>query len=193
MKKILLYPGTFNPPHLGHVAVVLTALKNLSFDEVWILPSGKRVDREIPTSVEDSRKMSALFTNYIQANTSVPVKLITDAIDGVGGKYTHEIIVDLKSQTEYEIYQLCGTDGFTSIKERVIGSNEKFIISKRSGFEISEDLMRNKNLIFLDEEIETQGISSTKIRDIIKNGDKGYKKLVPVEISEYIEEKSLYI
>lgn len=193
MKKILFYPGTFNPPHLGHASVVLTALKNLSFDEVWILPSGKRVDREIPTSEEDRKALSALFTNYIQTQTNVPVKLVTDAIDGVDGKYTHEVIVDLKSQPGYEIYQLCGIDGFTSIKERVIGPYEKFVINKRSGYEIPEDLNHKRNLTFLDEETEAAGISSTKIRDMIKNGDNEYKKLVPEKVAEYIEEKRLYI
>ena len=176
MKKILLYPGTFNPPHLGHASVVHVALKTLTFDEVWILPSGKRVDRGILTSEEDRRKLSTLFTNYIQSQTNVPVRLVTDALDGLGGKYTHEIIVDLKSQPDCEVYQLCGIDGFTSIKERVIGPNEKFVINKRSGYEFPEDLDNNSNLIFINEEIGVEGISSTKIREMVKNGDMEYKK-----------------
>jgi nicotinic acid mononucleotide adenylyltransferase len=122
----------------------------------------------------------------------VPVRLITDALDGVEGKYTHEIIVDLKSNPEYEVYQLCGTDGFTSIKERVIGQNEKFIISKRAGYEIPANILENSNLYFIDEEKDFQGISSTKIREMIKNGDDQYKKLLPNLITDYIEDKGLY-
>ena len=190
MKKILFYPGTFNPPHLGHASVVLVALKSVVFDEVWILPSGKRVDREIPTSVEDRRNLSALFVDYLQIQTQVPVRLVEDALNSVGGKYTHEVIVDLKSQSEDEIYQLVGIDGFISIKERVIGPNEKFIVSKRSGYEFPEELVSNSNLIFVDESVA--GISSTKIREMIKSGDKNYKKLVPEKVALYIEEKNLY-
>jgi nicotinate-nucleotide adenylyltransferase len=192
MKKILFFPGTFNPPHLGHASVLHTALNKFSFDEVWILPSGKRVDREISTSEEDRRNLSTLFVSYIQSQTTVPVRLITDALDGVEGKYTHEIIVDLKSNPEYEVYQLCGTDGFTSIKERVIGQNEKFIISKRAGYEIPANILENSNLYFIDEEKDFQGISSTKIREMIKNGDDQYKKLLPNLITDYIEDKGLY-
>lgn len=192
MKKILLFPGTFNPPHLGHASVLITALNKFSFDEVWILPSGKRVDREISTSEEDRRNLSNLFTDYIKTQTKVPVRVVTDALDGVGGKYTHEIIVDLKSNPEYEVYQLCGTDGFTSIKERVIGQNEKFIISKRAGYEIPANIVENSNLYFIDEEKDFQGISSTKIREMIKNGDDQYKKLLPNLITDYIEDKGLY-
>lgn len=190
MKKILFYPGTFNPPHLGHASAVLVALKDIAFDEVWILPSGKRVDREIPTSVEDRRNLATLFVEYLQTQTRVPVRLVTDALDGVGGKYTHEVIVDIKSRSKDEIYQLSGTDGFTSIKERVIGPEEKFVIIKRSGYEFPEELISNSNLVILDEGVV--GISSTKIREMIKDGDDEYKNLVPNEIVLYIEEKGLY-
>ncbi len=188
-KKILFYPGTFNPPHLGHASAVLVALKRVAFDEVWILPSGKRVDREIPTSVEDRRNLSALFVDYLQTQTQVPIRLVADALESVDGKYTHEVIVDLKSRSEDEIYQLCGTDGFTSIKERVLGPTEKFVIIKRPGYEFPEELASNANLIILE---EVGGISSTKIREMIKNGDNGYKKLVPEKVASYIEEKDLY-
>ncbi len=189
MKKILFYPGTFNPPHLGHASVVLVGLKNVAFDEVWIFPSGKRVDREIPTSVEDRRNLATLFVDYLRTQTQVPVRLVADALDGVGGKYTHEVIVDLKSRSEDEIWQLSGTDGFTSIKERIIGPNEKFVIIKRAGYELPENIVANGNLVVLE---EVGGISSTKIREMIKNGDKRYKELVPEEIASYIEENGLY-
>lgn len=190
MKKILFYPGTFNPPHLGHASTVLVAVKNLAFDEVWILPSGKRVDREIPTSVDDRRNLSTQFVEYLQTQTQVPIRLITDALDEVGDKYTHEIIVDLKSRSENDIYQLAGTDGFTSIKERIIDPDEKFVIIKRSGHEFPEGLASKPNLVILEEELG--GISSTKIREMIKSGDVGYKKLIPEKIAAYIEEKNLY-
>ncbi len=191
LKKILFYPGTFNPPHLGHASAVLVALKSIAFDEVWILPSGKRVDREIPTSVEDRRNLSALFVEYLQTQTHVPVRLIADALDGVDGKYTHEVIVDLKSRSKDEIYQLCGTDGFTGIKERILGPNEKFVVIKRSGYEFPDELTSNNNLTILNEEVG--GISSTNIRKLIKGGDEGYKELVPEKVAAYIEDKNLYL
>lgn len=191
MKRILFYPGTFNPPHLGHASAILIALKNIAFDEVWILPSGKRVDREIPTSVEDRRNLATLFVDYLQTQTQVPVRLVVDALDGVDGKYTHEVIVDLKSRSEDEIWQLSGTDGFTSIKERVIGPAEKFVIIKRAGYELPENITSHGNLVFLEEDVA--GISSTKIREMIKKGDHEYKKLIPEKIASYIEEKNLYL
>ncbi|MEK7552080.1 MAG: hypothetical protein AAB534_01555 [Patescibacteria group bacterium] len=189
MKKILFYPGTFNPPHFGHASAVKVALENITFDEVWILPSGKRVDREIPTSPKDRKDLGNVFVKYLRSVISIPVKLIMAAIEN-DGRYTHEIIVELKSQSENEIFQLCGIDGFLAIKERVIGLNEKFVIIKRSGYEFPEELTLNNNLVILEEEVG--GISSTKIREMVKNGDERYKKLVPEGITSYIEENGLY-
>lgn len=176
---------------MGHVSAVLSALKSADFDEVWILPSGKRVDREIPTSVDYRKNLSTLFVEYLQIQTSVPIKLVTDALEEVSGKFTHEVIVDLKSNPENEVYQLCGIDGFTSIKERVIGPNEKFIIVKRSGYEIPEELNSKPNLFLIDEEVG--GISSTIIREMIKSGYVEYKKLVPDKVANYIEGNNLYL
>ncbi|HEY9480976.1 MAG TPA: nicotinate-nicotinamide nucleotide adenylyltransferase [Candidatus Paceibacterota bacterium] len=190
MKKILFYPGTFNPPHFGHVSAIQVATSNLDFDEVWIMPSGNRVDKVIPTSVEDRKNLSNIFIEYLRTVIKIPVKPIMAALENVDGKYTHEVIMELKNQSENEIFQLVGIDGFLGIKERVIGPNEKFVIIKRSGYEFPEELKSNKNLVILDEGVP--GISSTKIREMIKNGDDGYEKLVPEKIASYIEERSLY-
>ncbi len=191
MKKILFYPGTFNPPHFGHVSAVKVAVDNIEFDEVWIMPSGKRVDKEIATSYEDRRNLGGIFVEYLRSIINIPLKLITSAVDDVCGKYTHEHIEELKTQTEDEIFQLVGIDGYLGIKERVIGPNEKFVIIKRSGYESPDELISNSNRIILDEGVG--GISSTKIREMVRIGDEEYKNLVPEKVSLYIEEKGLYL
>lgn len=191
MKKILFYPGTFNPPHYGHISAITTALEAVDFDEVWIMPSGKRVDKEILTSFEDIKHLSEILVKYLQLQTKVPIKLIATAVDDVDGKYTHEYIVELKASNNDEIYQLVGIDGYLGIKERIIGPDEKFVITKRFGYEFPKEMTSNDNRIIIDEKVS--GISSTKIRDMVKGGDKNYKDLVPKEVATYIEEKGLYL
>lgn len=118
MKKILFYPVTFNPPHLGHAAAVKVAVSKINFNEVWIMPCGKRIDKVIPTSYEDRLKLSTLFVEYLQSEINVPIKLIATELEDVEGKrYTHEVIMELKSQSQDEIFQLVGIDGFLGIKK----------------------------------------------------------------------------
>jgi len=39
MTKIACFGGSFNPPHLGHLKIALTVLRQEHFDEVWFLPT----------------------------------------------------------------------------------------------------------------------------------------------------------
>lgn len=42
-----LFGGSFDPPHLGHDALVRAALIQLALDEVWVIPAGIPVHREL--------------------------------------------------------------------------------------------------------------------------------------------------
>lgn len=44
-KSILIYGGAFNPPTLGHQDIIDAALKESSFDEIWLMPSRDRLDK----------------------------------------------------------------------------------------------------------------------------------------------------
>lgn len=39
MKNILLFGGTFDPPHIGHLLMAQLALEQTTADEVWFLPA----------------------------------------------------------------------------------------------------------------------------------------------------------
>jgi len=50
MKKIGVFGGSFDPPHLGHKALVQAALDALSLDEVWVIPVGQAVHKSLIAS-----------------------------------------------------------------------------------------------------------------------------------------------
>lgn len=39
--RIACFGGSFNPPHRGHLAIALNALRDAHFEEVWFIPSGQ--------------------------------------------------------------------------------------------------------------------------------------------------------
>jgi len=191
MKKILLFPGAFNPPHNGHAEAVETVLRKESFDELWIVPSGKRDDKTITTSYEDRCALGRLFVEHLQSKINIPVKLITAELDNIDGKFTHEILKEIKSQPDIDVMQLIGSDGFLDLqKGKLIDSQEKFIVMNRNGYELPKNFSLNENRVIFDG--TTQSISSTQIRNMVKNHDIGYKKLVPEKITSFIEGNRLY-
>lgn len=188
MKKVLLFPGAFNPPHNGHVSALQIVLKKMSFDEIWIMPSGNRTDKTIPISYEDRRDLGSLFVEYLQTKISIPVRLITDELDDPEWRKTEDILREVRRQPNIRCAQLIGLDGYMKIREK--SPDETFAIIRRPGCEISPHLIRNGDAVILDE--MSPDISSTHIRALIKNKDPSYKELVPEKISRYITEHHLY-
>lgn len=192
MRKILLFPGAFNPPHYGHTDAVVKVLeKNKNtFDELWVVPSGKRDDKDITTDYKHRRAMGNIFVEYLRPRIDIPVKLDTLELDDKSEKFTHEILKEIKSQPDTQVTQLIGLDGFLSIKNGLFDNEESFIIVKRKGYELPENFSHSDNITIFDEAVNS--ISSTQIRDMVKNHDIGYKKLVPETIADYIEKHNLY-
>ncbi len=193
MKKILLYPGAFNPPHYGHVSAVELALKNKPFDEVWIMPSGKRDDKTISTSYEDRRNLGNLFVEYLQNNLTIPVKLLTDELDDTTGRYTQDILRQVKSMPNVEIIQLIGTDGIIHLKNKLSPEDftkEKYIVIQRVGYELPNDFSYAENLLITND--TSKNISSTQIRDMMKTNIGNIEDFVPEKIASYIREHHLY-
>jgi nicotinate-nucleotide adenylyltransferase len=189
MKKILLFPGAFNPPHNGHVLAIEVALKRMSFDEIWIMPSGKRNDKTISVTYEERRDLGNLFVEYLQTKITIPVKLMTNELDDRKQRPTEEILAEVKSQPEIQFSQLIGLDGYLKVGKKI--PNEKFVVIQRPGYALSSDFAQNDNVVILDGAVSD--ISSTSVRILIQKHDLKYKELVPEKIATYINEHEIYL
>jgi nicotinate-nucleotide adenylyltransferase len=188
LKHILLFPGAFNPPHLGHLAALESAVRELYCDEIWIMPSGNHPDKEIGISYEDRRAMGELFVAEIEERLDIPTRLITTELDDSAGRPTAEIMRELKSQTGIELTQLIGADGYEALGE-VGRADERFIVMPRSGYELPTLEDDSETIIIEGTE---SNISSTRIRELVAAGDKAYEELLPYAIAEYITQHKLY-
>jgi len=57
MKKIAVFGGSFDPPHVGHRALVAYAQQALQLDEVWVMPVGMPVHRCLTASVSPEQRL----------------------------------------------------------------------------------------------------------------------------------------
>jgi len=58
MKKIGIFGGSFDPPHLGHKALVQAALDVLPLDEVWVVPVGVPVHRALTPNISAQQRLA---------------------------------------------------------------------------------------------------------------------------------------
>ncbi len=59
-RHIALFGGSFDPPHLGHQALVEAALAQLNIDELWLLPVGTPVHRKLSGRASAGQRLSWL-------------------------------------------------------------------------------------------------------------------------------------
>lgn len=63
-KRIGIFGGSFDPPHLGHEALALAALEKLKLDELWIIPAGVPVHRELTPHVNAIQRLKWVRTMF---------------------------------------------------------------------------------------------------------------------------------
>ena len=96
-----------------------------------------------------------------------------------------------------EIYFVCGADNLSYVDEWKNGiyllENYKFLVIKRYTDDIDEILKRfekyKDNIIVTD--VEPNSLSSTEIREKIRNGE-GILDLLDMEVYDYLKENQLY-
>jgi len=76
MPRIAVFGGSFNPPTLAHEAIIRRCLELPQFDEVWVLPSGSRADKAIPTN--DQHRLEMLHAMHSASFADDPRLVISD-------------------------------------------------------------------------------------------------------------------
>jgi nicotinate-nucleotide adenylyltransferase len=109
-QRIGLFGGSFNPPHEGHRAASLVALRRLDLDWVWwlVTPGNPLKDtRQLPPI---AARMAAA-----QAAAAHPRIAITGIEGRLGSPYTHDLVKTLTERCrEVQFVWIMGADSFAT-------------------------------------------------------------------------------
>lgn len=181
--------GTFNPVHLGHLRLAEEAMRQLMLDKVIFVPAYvspfASIDDSAPAQDRLAMLKKALKTfNFFEVSTY--------ELDKKDTSYAIDTIKHFKKclKANDSLYFIAGGDIADRLNEwKDIGELCElctFVIAKRSGF----NKIFNVNAVkYIN--IDAIDISSSEIRDLIKNND-DFKSMVPPEVFKYINEKKLY-
>lgn len=195
-KKIAVFGGTFDPPHMGHRKMVEMLCGIERFDNIVILPTcipSHKIGNFV--SAKDRLYMCQL------AFGDLPKVEISDFEMRIGGKsYTVQTLEELKKHGIVYPAFIIGADSLVNFKKwyryEDILKLAEIVVYKRAGFDIEK-------LLAVKAELEKKGgkislldfcppnISSTEIRKSIKEGI-GVTGLVNIEVEEYIKSKNFY-
>lgn len=189
--KIGIFGGSFNPPHNMHKKIALELIEKRYLDKVIYVPTGDKYQKDDLIPAKDRFQMIKLM---IQNNKNLSVSDYE-----IKNKLTYTYQTLLFFQKEYpsdEIYFICGSDNLLELNTwnnyQYILEKYKILVIRRDDDEIEEILKENKNII--DTNIPLSNLSSTKIRELIKNNKREeLLKKVDSSVMKYIEKNNLYM
>ena len=118
--KIGIYGGSFNPPHLGHLAAAESAAKYLQLDKLILIPAGipphKALSADEPGKAH-RLAMTRLMGEQAALDTGVEVEVSAMEVEREGKSYSVDTVRALHEQyPDAELWLLMGTDMFLSFQ-----------------------------------------------------------------------------
>lgn len=194
--------GTFDPPHIGHLALAQEVYVRLGLDRVWFMPAGTpphKPGREI-SSASDRRAMVEC------AIADDPrFGLLTIELERTGPSYTVDTLRLLRQQwgTSTAITFIMGWDMLAYLPKwhdpaGVIAAVDQIVAVHRPGFEAQPDELKRlgaqlpgllERLVVLP--APQLDIAATSLRERVESG-LPIRYLVPEAVCSYIEQHQLY-
>ena len=201
MKRIGIFGGTYNPPHIGHLNIVNDFISKYNLDKVLIIPTyiPPHKTSAYLVSCEDRMEMcKRTFKDDIFEVSSLE-------IERQGKSYTVDTLKELiEKNQDSEFFLLIGDDMLTTFHEwrkpkeilkmcTVVSAIRSNSLSTQALIDYAEKNYPTeyKNGKFKFLYMEPIKLSSTEIRKKIASGE-SIKGLVSPEAYEYIESRGLY-
>jgi nicotinate-nucleotide adenylyltransferase len=219
--KIALFGGTFDPVHLGHIAVARAAAEKFGLGRVYFVPA------DLPPH-KQKRKLTDFQHRFamLALATADDPRFVVSLLDAHTGhpNYSIDTVRRLKSSLKKtdKLYFLIGIDAFKDIAtwrqpEELLAEVE-FVVVSRPGYSLADvgralpeslrptDLMMRAmrrqhaegTIALMGATIHILGevrekVSSTQIRAAAGKSVKQLSRHVPPLVAEYIKKENLYV
>lgn len=198
--KVAIYGGAFDPITNGHIQVCQFLLNtSKEFDEVWIMPAYKHMYGKDMVSPEHRLEMCKLAARVDQR-----IKVFDYEIQHQLKGETYYFVKKLKEEEDLNKYfhfsLVIGLDNAMTfdrwvnydLLERLI----RFVVIPRKGYQtndIKSWFLKDPH-VYLNGETNIMEVSSSEIRNHIKNGEfSELDGLIDKEVKLYIVKNNLYV
>ena len=183
MTRVGVFGGTFDPVHVGHLAIANAALDELGLDRVYFVPARRSPLRQhgpIATAEDRLAMLTAAIAGEPRFRVS-PVEL-----DRKGPSFTVDTLEALHG--EGELFLILGSDAYADFERwrepARIRDLATIVLAARPGAPNAPDGVRMLDSPLMD-------ISSRELRARAARG-RSLRYLVPEAALRYIEEHRLY-
>nr|WP_299171456.1 nicotinate (nicotinamide) nucleotide adenylyltransferase [uncultured Allomuricauda sp.] len=193
MKQVGLYFGTFNPIHIGHLAIANHMVEFSNLDEVWFVITPQSPFKTKQSLLDNHHRYQMVF----EALQDYP-KLKSSKIEFnlPQPNYTINTLVHLDEEygNEYQFSLIMGEDNLKSFHkwknyENILENYAIYVYPRISEGNIEHQFQDHLQITKVDAPI--MEISSTFIRNKHKEG-KNIRPLLPDAVWKYMDEMNFY-
>jgi len=191
-KKVGLYFGTFNPIHIGHLAIANHMVEFSDLDEVWMVVTPHNPHKKKSTLLADHHRLEMVY-RATEAYDNIKPSNIEFGLPQPN--YTVNTLAHLEEKyPDYQFALIMGEDNLNTLhkwknNEVILERFEVFVYPRVTSTTIKEEFKNHPKITKVDAPI--MEISSTFVRNAVKNG-KRITPLLPQKVWEYIDEMNFY-
>lgn len=201
-EKIVVLGGSFNPPTVGHLRLLVGAVDAIGADRGIFVPSSHAYVEKKMAKTDEAWALLSEKTRY----DMLAVMAKTDARLSVDGleyrysekRYSYDTMCALSaSYPDAELYFLIGADKLHILHRwhRIEDflSSFRFLVTRRDGDDPERMIGENELLkpyrdrfVLIDTPSGLEGISSSRVRELLSQGEKGADRYLTPEAFEIL-------
>lgn len=194
--KTGIFGGAFNPVHNGHLALAEQYKKALSLDRIIFIPTANPPHKSSDELIDGKHRINMLGLCVGENELVSDIEFMRD-----GKSYTYLTIRELKEKyPDDEFFLIVGADQFFYFEKWykfeeilsactvVTAAREKNQYDEMLDFKAEHPKLKD----VVVSEFDVIDISSSQIRDMIKNGE-DVSYYIPESVNRYIKEHRLYV
>jgi nicotinate-nucleotide adenylyltransferase len=188
--KVGLFFGSFNPPHIGHMAIANYMVEFAGINQLWFIVSPRNPLKEEGTLLKEYDRLE-LVRLAVEGDLRFRVSDVEFRMPKPS--YTIHTLTYLKEKfPDHTFTLILGSDNLQNFRlwkdYETILENYQIIVYPRPGYS-GENIPRHKNIKWI--EAPMMDISSTFIRDSI-NAGKDVRYFVTTPVWEYMDKMNYY-
>lgn len=191
MKKIGIFPGSFNPVHIGHLALACYIKEYGNLDEIWMMVSPHNPLKDIHSLCLPEHRLKML---QIALKGDNEIKASDFEFSLPQPNYTIITLESLKKLYPDNHFSLIiGGDNWKNFEKwhrhkDIIKSFDLIVYPRPNELISQPEHLKNVHII----QAPTLEISSTMLRESVSN-NKALRYFFPQGVYEYIKEHKLYL
>ncbi len=197
MARVGILGGTFNPPHLGHLACARAAREQFGLDRVVLIVAARPPHKEVPADPGVGHRLAMC---RLAAATAEGLEVSELEVGRAGPSYTITTLREIKANRPGdELTLIVGGDMAASLptweEPEAILELARLAVAERPGQRRADvlgqlaTLRGGERAVFL--EMSQSDVSSSAVREETRAG-RPVRHLVPDQVADYIEQRRLY-